>query len=373
MRAFHLMRVAGIRIVIDPTWLFIFLLVVISLAGSYLPEAAPQLSIAAAWILSVVAALCLFASVLLHELSHALLARRAGIKVPRIRLFLFGGVSEMAAEPHEPRAELRIAAAGPITSLTLGSACLILIRTGMVPEPTALHVLLQYVASANLLLGLFNLMPGLPLDGGRILRAWLWSRHGNLMRATRTAGRAGVAIGYLFIGLGLVSLALRGFLPGIWFLFIGGFLARAAASSYETAMLRDLLTGVRVRQLMTRDVVTVEDHISLEELVHDHFLLRPHSAYPAMNEGRLVGMIAIGQVRQVPRDQWVRTPVRQVMTPVERCAPVRPEDECLPILERMIREDLSPLPVEQEGRLVGILSRRDVLQLYRIRSSLASG
>jgi Zn-dependent protease/predicted transcriptional regulator len=373
MRAFHLMRIAGIRIVIDPTWLFVFVLVVISLAGSYVPEVAPHLSHAAAWLVGVVAALCLFASVLLHELSHALLARRAGIKVPRIRLFLFGGISEMAAEPHEPRAELRIAAAGPITSLALGSACLLLIRTVMGAEPTGPHILLQYVASTNLLLGLFNLMPGLPLDGGRMLRAWLWSRHGNLMRATRTAGRAGVAIGYLFIALGLVSLVLQGFLSGIWFLFIGAFLARAAASSYQAAMLRDMLSGVRVRQLMTRDVVTVEDHISLEELVHDHFLLRPHSSYPAMNVGRLVGMIAIGQVRQVPRDQWVRTPVRQVMTSVERCPPVRPEDECLPILERMIRDDLSPLPVEQEGRLVGILSRRDMLQLFRIRSSLASG
>ncbi|HEV8120737.1 MAG TPA: site-2 protease family protein, partial [Candidatus Polarisedimenticolia bacterium] len=364
-----LMRLGGIRVVVDPTWVFVFVLMVISLGGSYLPTVAPRLDPAVAWLLGLLAAVLLFASVLVHELSHALLAQRAGIQVPRIRLFLFGGVSEMAAEPHEPRAEARIAAAGPLTSLVLALVAGLL--AAPFREGTGAHAILEYLSLSNLLLGLFNLLPGLPLDGGRILRAWLWSRHGNLLRATRTAGRAGAFLGYAFLLLGLIAIAREEWLQGIWLGVLGLFLQRAAGASYETALLRDMLSGVRVSSVMTRDVITVPDHLSLEELVNEHLLRRPHQAFPVVSGSALLGIIGIEQVRGVPREDWVRTPVRQVMTPVSRVAPIAPEDECVAVLERMIRDDVSPLPVVQDGRLVGILSRRDLLKLFRVRSSLA--
>jgi Zn-dependent protease/CBS domain-containing protein len=372
MRLYPLMRVAGIRIVVDPTWLFVFALVVVSLSGDYLPAAAPHLGVVATWTLGVIAALLLFTSVLVHELSHALMARRAGIRVPRIRLFLFGGVAEMAAEAHEPRAELRIAMAGPLTSLVVAGAATFAVRLIAGAGPVWLLVLLRYVAMANLFLGLFNLLPGLPLDGGRILRAWLWSRHGNLLRATRSAGRGGAIIGFTFMGLGLALLAVQAFISGLWLIVLGFFINRAASASYETALLRDTLRGVHVRQLMVRDVVGVPDHISLEEMVAEIVTRRPHRVYPVMREAQMTGLIGIDQVRRVPRDEWIRVPVRQVMTPAALVPPAGPEEECVAALERMLRDDLMLLPVATEGRIIGVLSRRDILEHYHIRSTLAA-
>src|SRR5262245_24472695 len=306
------MRVGGVRIIIDPTWYPVFLLVVGSLGTGYLPAVAPQLPLSVTWTLAVMAAFLLFGSVLVHELSHAFLARRAGIPVPRIRLFLFGGVAEMMGEPHEPRAELRIAAAGPCISLLIGTtahACALALDGRIAPGVSAL---VGYVAIANLLLGLFNLLPGLPLDGGRILRAWLWWHHGNLLRATRTAGRSGVALGWLLAALGLARVLFGGWLGGLWLVVVGLFLSRAAMATAESSLLRESLRDVRVVTLMTRDVAAVADHVSLDEFVRETALQRPHAAYPVLSGEEYAGLVAIDQVRRVPRDDWVRTPVRQV-------------------------------------------------------------
>jgi Zn-dependent protease len=372
MSGYELMRVAGIRIVVDPTWLLIFALVTWSLATGYFPAADPSLEGAAAWWLGVVAALLLFSSVLVHELSHALLARRAGIGVPRIRLFLFGGVSEMAEEPRDPRAELRIAAAGPLTSLGLAAAFAALSVTGLPALLPGGAALVGYLASINLALAVFNLLPGFPLDGGRILRAWLWSRHGSLVRATRAAGRAGSIVGYGLMGLGITSLLNRNLVGGLWLILIGLFLSQAAASSYQTTLLRDLLSGVRVRQLMSQPVIAVPEHASLAELVNDYFYRHPHGSFPVSSGDSLAGMVSLDQIKIVRREEWGRTPVRQVMTPASALRPLAPDDDCVAALERMIREDVGRLPVVEGGRLAGILSRRDVMQLFQIRSDLAA-
>jgi len=372
MHSFSLMRVAGIRIVIDPTWVLVFLLVVGSLGSDYLPAVAPHLPVIASWLLAVLAALLLFASVLVHELSHAYLARRAGIPVPRIRLFLFGGVAEMSAEPHEPRAELRIAAAGPVTSLAiaaLGFAGTVALEGSRYDGARAL---VEYVTVANLLLGLFNLLPGLPLDGGRILRALLWWHHGNLLRATRTAGRSGAAMGWALAALGLVRLLFGGWIGGLWLVIIGLFLSRAATAHSESSLLRETLRGARVRQLMTRDVVSVPDHISLDEMVREIALQRPFAAYPVVAGDQYVGMIGLDQVRRVAREEWVRTPVRQVMTLASLVPPVTPDDDALGVLERMLREDRGLIAVVVDGRVKGVLSRIDILELYRVRSTLGA-
>ncbi len=372
MHGYRLGQVAGIRIVIDPSWLFVFALVVWSLAVGYFPAADPSISGVRAWIMGFVAGLLLFGSVLVHELSHALLARRAGIDVPRIRLFLFGGVSEMTSEPREPRAELRIAAAGPLTSIGLALIFRAISSTGLAGALPGGQAVVDYLAMINLALGLFNLLPGFPLDGGRILRAWLWSRHGNLLRATRSAGRAGSFLGYGLMFFGLVQLIGGATLSGIWMILIGMFLNQAAGASYQMLLLRDLLSGVRVRQLMTQPVIAVPDHASLEELVQDYFYRHPHGGFPVVSQERLVGMVSLDQIKHVPREEWNRTPVRAVMTPAETLRPLSPEDDSVPALERMIREDVSRLPVVADGRLAGILSRRDVMRLFQIRSDLAA-
>ncbi len=366
------MKIAGIRITIDPSWLIIFFLVVWSLATGYFPEGQPPIEGPAAWILGVVAALLLFGSVLVHELSHALVAQRAGISVPRIRLFMFGGVSEMASEPRDPRAEVRIAAAGPLTSFGL-AALFFVISLSHVPSllPGG-RQLVDYLAALNLMLGLFNLLPGFPLDGGRLLRAWLWSRNGDLLSATRTAGRAGSMVGFGLMGLGLVQLINGGNLGGLWFIVVGIFLSQAASASYESLLLRDTLSGYRVRQIMTQPVIAVSDHASLEELANDFFFRHPRGSFPVCAGDFFIGMVSLEQLKGVQREEWARTPVRQIMTPAAMLRPLDPDDDCVTALERMVRGEVGRLPVVAGGRLVGILSRRDVMQLFKIRSDLGS-
>src|SRR2546428_4499309 len=247
MRGFNLMNIVGIRVVIDPSWLFIFFLVVWSLATGYFPETQPPIQGGAAWVLGAIAALLLFGSVLVHELSHALLAQRAGIPVPRIRLFLFGGVSEMASEPQTPRTEVRIAAAGPLTSFGLAILFYLLSVTGLPSLVNGGRQVVDYVAALNLALGLFNLLPGFPLDGGRILRAWLWARRGNLLSATRTAGRAGSIVGFRLLGLGLLQLVKNHNLRGLWLVDLGILLNQAAPASFQLVLLPGTLSGDRVR------------------------------------------------------------------------------------------------------------------------------
>src|SRR5437773_449271 len=372
MRGFNLMNIVGIRVVIDPSWLFIFFLVVWSLATGYFPEAHPPIQGGAAWILGVVAALLLFGSVLVHELSHALLAQRAGIPVPRIRLFLFGGVSEMASEPQNPGTEVRIAAAGPLTSFALAILFYLLSVTGLPSLINGGRQVVDYVAALNLALGLFNLLPGFPLDGGRILRAWLWARSGNLLSATRTAGRAGSVVGFGLMGLGFLQLVKNHNLGGLWLMVIGIFLNQAASASYESLLLRDTLSGCRVRQIMTQPVIAVPEHASLDELARDYFFRHPRGSFPVVTGERFAGMVSLDQLKSVPRDEWVRTPVRQIMTPAERLRPLGPEDDCTTALEAMVREEVGRLPVVSGGRIVGILSRRDVMQLLKVRSDLGS-
>ncbi len=372
MRGFDVMRIAGIRVVIDPSWMFIFFLVVWSLATGYFPDSQPPIQGGAAWVLGVIAALLLFGSVLVHELSHALLAQRAGIPVPRIRLFLFGGVSEMASEPQNPRTEVRIAAAGPLTSFALAVLFFLLGATGLPSLILGGREVVGYLAALNLALGLFNLLPGFPLDGGRILRAWLWARSGNLLTATRTAGRSGSAVGFGLMGLGLLQLVMNHNLGGLWLMIIGIFLNQAASSSYEFLLLRDTLSGYRVRQIMTQPVITVPEHASLEELAHEYFFRHPRGSFPVASGDLFMGMVSLEQLKSVPRDEWVRTPVRQIMTPAAQLRPLGPDDDCVTALETMLRGDAGRLPVVVAGRIVGILSRRDVMRLFKIRSDLGS-
>lgn len=372
MRGLGLMSVAGIRITIDPSWFVIFFLMVYSLATGYFPTLQPPIEGGQAWILGVVAALLLFASVLVHELSHALLARRFGIDVPRIRLFLFGGVSEMAAEPDDPAAEIRIAAAGPLTSYALAGIFFTLAATGLPARVPGASAIVDYLAILNFSLGTFNLLPGFPLDGGRILRAWLWSRSGNLLRATRAAGRAGSFVGFGLMGAGVLELIGGRNIGGVWFIIIGVFLSQAATASYRLLRLRDALSGIKVGDIMTQPAIAVPDHVSLEELAHDWFFRHPRGSFPVTSGDRFAGMVTLDQLKTVPREEWAATPVRGIMTPADATQALAPGDDGSTALEKMIRGEAGRLPVLDEGRLVGILSRRDVMKLFKIRSDLGA-
>jgi Zn-dependent protease/CBS domain-containing protein len=299
-------------------------------------------------------------------------AQREGLEISSISLFVFGGVSRITGEPSNPKAELKIAAAGPGTSVALA-----VIFYGLMVWSRALGVdrpvvaSLGWLALMNLVLAIFNLVPGLPLDGGRLLRATIWHFTGNQQSATRIAAGVGQGFGYLLMFLGLLSLFGRNFLGGVWWLFIGWFLVQAATSSYQQLLLRRALAGIPVSRLMTREVIAVPANMSLAQLVDDYFLTKAYSAYPVVSEaGEVQGLVTVADVRTVPREEWARTPVQQVVEPLSEEFTVKPETDGWDALVRMAESNRGRLLVTEDHQLVGIVSQTNIMHLLRTRMDL---
>ncbi len=383
-------RIFGINIYMDWSWIFIFLLVLWDLAAVVFPELHPQWGSALVWSTAIVAALLFFASVLAHELAHSIVARVNGIPVRDIRLFLFGGVSNIEGEPPSPGIEFVMAIAGPLTSVILGVIFLFLsgaTAEGMeVVSGNTLHALAQlspvstlllWVGPINILLGIFNLIPGFPLDGGRVLRSILWAISGNLRQATQWAARIGQIVAWAFILAGIsmifgVSIPFlgSGFFGGLWIAFIGWFLNNAAMQSYQQVELQDVLAGVPVSQLMRTNPPTVPSTIQVSMLVHDHIMGTDEHAFPVVDSGILVGIVCIEDVRKVPREQWDWTTVGKMMTPAKKLIIASPTDDASKALNQLARQDVNQMPVVQNGLLVGMLRRRDIMRWLQLQSDL---
>jgi Zn-dependent protease len=371
-------RIFGIDITIDWSWSLIFLLLMWYLGGAVFAQAG--LGLAQTWALALLAALLFFASVLAHELAHALVARAQGLPVRNITLFLFGGVATIQREPTSPRGEVLLALVGPLTSLVLGVLVLWWggVSTGLLGTGAAapgvllalspLSVLLLWLGQINLALGLFNLLPGFPLDGGRVLRALLWAGTHNLRTATRWASWAGQACGWLLIGAGLlliVGLGLpfigAGLLSGVWLVVLGWFLRSAAIHGYHRVVARDVLTGVPVARLMHAPLPPIAADMTVGDLVHGRMLGTEEQTVPVSADGEhLAGVVSVDAVRQVPRAAWASTPVRAIMTPLERVAMVTPQDDAGATLDDLASREVDQVPVVENGRLVGVLARRDI-------------
>lgn len=386
----HIGRIYGIDIYVDWSWIFIFLLVMWNLAVGVFPEIHPQWGPALIWGTALVASLLFFASVLAHELAHSIVARANGIPVRNITLFLFGGVSNIQREPTSPAAEFVIAIVGPLTSLVLGIVFLLL--SGAVaagfdlvagnPLPALarldpLSTLLLWLGPVNILLAIFNLIPGFPLDGGRVLRSILWGINGNLRRATQWASWVGQAIAWLFIITGIsmifglqVPFFGTGFIGGLWLAFIGWFLNNAAAQSYRQVVVEDLLGGVPVAQLMRTNAPTVASNIPVSSLVHDHIMGTDERAFPVVDSDRLVGLVCVEDVRKVPRESWESTTVSQIMTPANQLVVATPREDASAALNDLASRDVNQLPVVENGQLVGILRRRDIMRWLQLHSEL---
>jgi Zn-dependent protease len=370
--SFRLGKIAGIEIDINWSWIIILVLLTVSLATGWFPQLYPGWSTATYWVVSLISALLLFVSVLLHELAHSLVARRNGLTVKNITLFIFGGVSNIEQEPQSPGVEFWMALVGPLTSLLIGAICYLLLLP-LRGTRSPLEGILFYLAVTNILLGLFNLIPGFPLDGGRVLRAIVWKITGSLQTATRVASLAGQVIAYLFI-LGGVWLIFGGdVLDGVWIGFIGWFLLSAAQSANTQGALQSTLRGVTVAEVMDPTPPTVLATISLQELVDEDFL--PHGLRCAlvMQGDRLAGMITLSDIRHVPRKQWASTPVERAMVPVERLHVVAPQQSLNDVLPLMAGRDVNQLPVVQNGVPVGIVSRDAVMRYLEVRRSLGRG
>jgi Zn-dependent protease/predicted transcriptional regulator len=406
-------RIFGITVRIHPSWLLIFLFLSYSLAVGYLPQNSlagggpwtdgakryseiktvllqhPEMSFRQAadalgftlwpewqyWLLGVLGSLGLFLCVLAHEISHSLVAIRNGIPVSGITLFLFGGVSELKEESPRPGVEFRVAAAGPLMSifLSIGAGLLYFgLGDGLPPQARAL---LWYFTFINLMLAVFNLLPGFPLDGGRLLRAILWSRYKDLRRATAVAVAWGRGIGMGFIALGVLEFV-YGFSTGqlsfdaIWMVVIGMFLRYAARASYQQLTVKDAFAGLTVRELIQPQVVTVDPDLTLDRLVDEYFYTHRYRSFPVLEGDRLAGMISLKDLQAVPRAEWPVRQVRQAMHQVRQENLIHPTDDLAGVFRKMAEEHKGHLPVVDDGRLAGIITRHDIMTLIQLKTDL---
>lgn len=363
MRAtFTLGRIAGVRIGVHWSVLLIFGIIAFGLARGRLPQVYPGHAPVLYWVAGLGAAVVFFASLLAHELAHAVVARRNGVVVDDIVLWLLGGVARLKSEASNPAAELRIAGVGPLVSLLLGG--LFLLGTwllALVPAPRLLVEVVAWLAGINLLLAVFNALPAAPLDGGRLLRAFLWWRTGDRLRATAGATTAGRVLGWLLIGLGLVVFMRGGGFGGLWLALIGWFLIAAATAEGRQAQLRNVLAGVPVRDAMTRDPLTVPAALTVAGLLADPLYRYRHAAFPVTGvDGAPVGLVTLDSARRVLPEKSGAVTVGEVMVPLSRTTVAGPGDPLADLLPRMEPGAEHRVLVMDEGRLVGILSLSDV-------------
>ena len=364
-------KVLGVPLRIDLSWLLVFMWVTWSLAGSYFPENYPSWSSALTWGLGLLTSVLFFASVLLHELGHALMARAQGVPVKDITLFIFGGAAEIAEEPRTPKKELLMAISGPVVSLALSGAFAILhVFTRDASEPLA--ALGLFLGGINLSLALFNLIPGFPLDGGRVLRAILWHLRHDLVWATRWASRAGQVVAYLLILLGIMRAFSGDWVDGMWVAFIGLFLDSSARGAYYQLTLRNLLEGYVVADIMSRECQFLPPQLTLDVLVDQYLLTNARRCYAVGSRDRILGLLTVHNVRQVPKGDWPSTHVSEVFTPLDRLRKVAPETPLSEALGGMTSEGVNQLPVVVDGTMVGMVTREDVLTFIRNRSALVS-
>lgn len=375
-RALEIGRILGIPIKVHPSWFAIFLFVTWSLATGSLPESLPHLSPARYWAMGAFAALLLFGSVLLHELGHSYVALRYHVPIGQITLFVFGGMAQMSKEPPHPRAEFLIAIAGPIVSFLIGGLCLagVALVEGLHGSRGFL-VLGSMLAVTNIYLGLFNLIPGFPLDGGRVLRAGLWAHSGDFFRATQRASVAGQGFGVAFglLGAGLLLGVLAGHLPGSvvadagWVILIGAFLYVAAKAAKQQAAFRATLAAVSVADLMVTQVVALEGSMTVQEAVSRYFLPYGYGGFPVCRDSQFLGMVSIREVQSLATSLWPLRNVEDILQPRTDDMETTPTSSAVDALEQMVREGQHRLVVIQDGKVVGLVTRSGILQFLQLR------
>ena len=366
---FKIGQIWNIPITINYSWFLIFLLVTWSLASGYFPQEFPNMGMAVYIGIAVVTSLLFFASVLLHELGHSWVALRNHIPVRSVTLFIFGGIAQIEDEPHTPGAEFRIAFAGPFVSLALaGLFGIIYYLARSIPFLAAPSL---YLMRINLVLGLFNLIPGFPLDGGRLLRAVVWKISANKFSATQVAAGAGQLVAFAFIGWGIFRTIQGDFFNGIWLAFIGWFLQQAASTSQMQSNMQQALQNVSVSQVMQREHPQVSALLTLRQLVDEHILNGGQRYFCVTDpQGQLKGCLTLQDISKIPQQQWAYTSVGKVAVPMERMVTVSPQTPLLAALQAMDKAVVSKMPVMEANEVVGVLTREDILHFVRMRAEL---
>jgi Zn-dependent protease len=365
--SFTIGRIAGISVGVNWSWLIVFALIAWTLATSIFPSTNPGLGDGSYVAMALVAALLFFTSLLLHEYGHALQARRDGMEIEGITLWLFGGVAKFRGMFPSAGAEFRIAIAGPLVSLALG--LLFLGVPMLLGLPATVDGVLFWLGSINLALLVFNLLPALPLDGGRVLRSILWYARGEFASATRLAAAIGRGFGYLFVAAGVALLVFASPVTGIWLAFIGWFLLQAAGAEDRFVAAREALGGLRVRDVMARDPVTTPAGITLGQFLDDVAWSRPYTTYPVTESGDVVGLLQFRRVAEVPRAEWDRRTVRDCMIPREDVPVVAEDDELVLAAGEVAEHEVNRALVLDAGRLVGLLSVTDVARALQMRGA----
>jgi Zn-dependent protease len=369
---FRIARIRGIDVGIHYSWFIVVVLFTVIFAKSQYPDTYEDWSEFEYWSVALASVLLLFLSVLLHEFGHALVAQRRGVPVRSITLFIFGGVAGLARESDESGDEFLIAIAGPAVSVGLaGMFGLLWLVFSSASEQ--LSALLGYLAYVNILLVAFNMIPGFPLDGGRVLRSVIWKATGDMRRATRIVAAIGVGIGTLFIAGGLILVVTGYLVNGIWAIAIGWFLQSAAEQSRSAVEQEHLLRDVLTRDLMNPDPVTVTRDIDLETLAEEYVLRRNARGLLVVEDGKLLGIVTTTDLRKVPREQWSQRRAGDVMTPADRLRYLELDAPVSKAIELMLEGDFHQMPVLSDGHLVGLLSRFELMRYFQTRSELGLG
>lgn len=370
-RSVPLFKLAGFEVKVDLSWAFLALLIAWSLAQGYFPAVYAGLPTIVYWWMGIAGLLGLALSIVLHELAHSLVARRFGLPIKGITLFIFGGVAEMEDEPKQPKAELLMAIAGPIASLAIaGAFYLLTVLATSVGAPEAVTGVARYLAYLNFLLAAFNVIPAFPLDGGRVLRAAVWWGTHDYRRATRVASMSGILFSFGLLGLGFLSMMSGAFVQGLWWILIGLFLNGAARSSEMQMVMREALAGVPVARFMTANPVAVPPDISLAAFVDGYVYRHHHGTFPVVDGHTLLGRVTTREVKQVDAERWPTTMVRDVLEPAADDNTVDVEADAMEALKKMQRNADSRLLVTRDGQLVGIVALSDLLKHLSLRQDL---
>jgi Zn-dependent protease/predicted transcriptional regulator len=366
-------RIAGIEIGLHYSWFIIAALIAFSL-GEHFRQVNPSWDTGQIWIAALVTAALFFVTLLLHELAHSLVAQARGLKVKAITLFALGGVSQIQDDATDAKTEFWVAIAGPIASLILGFGCLAIAlglgwRHSTEPQTAAAGVLV-WLGYINIALAVFNMIPGFPLDGGRVLRAIVWTVSKNADRSTRIAARVGQVVAFLFILDGIWQFFSGAGFGGLWIAFIGWFLMDAAKASYAEVGITAALRGVRVSEVMSRDCAIVNPRMTLQEFINSYLLRAGERCFAVEDQGHFVGLITPRDVGSIPRDRWDETTVREAMRPLQELHLITPDTPVLDALKLVANNDVNQLPVLANGTLQGVVSRSQLVQLLQVRSEL---
>lgn len=367
----HLFRLFGFPIRLDPSWFIVAILITWTLAAVVFPETYSGMGWPIYVTMGVIGALGLFASVVLHEMGHSVVARHYGVPIKGITLFIFGGVAELQEEPRQARDEFLVAIAGPIVSLLLAIGMFAgAIGGELVGVPVAITGVLSYLSSINVLVAVFNMVPAFPLDGGRVLRSALWKWRGSLRSATRTTSAIGTGFGFFLIGLGILSILFGGFVSGLWWLLLGMFLRNASASSYQHLLVRQTLEGEPVHRLMVTNPITVPPTTTVQKLVDDYIYRHHHKMFPVVDEGRLLGCVQVSDIQNVPREEWTRRTVSEVLNACSPDNTIAPHTDTMEILVRLQRSGTSRMMVVEGDQLKGIITLKDIMQFFSLKMEL---